>query len=154
LNKNQQHNVYNTRLNKQKSIENNIVVNLSKTKLTLTQTHILNKGLNFCLNETNKSKLKRVTKQEISNFIRNIHIKYIFMDETQKQEVFTGNKNWKPPITKSHQSIKALEEILDEDINKLITKNKIRNNISIKDKKALFDIRNNKNIVIKKSDKG
>jgi hypothetical protein len=76
------------------------------------------------------------------------------MDEPNKQEVFTGNKNWKPPMNKSHQSIKALEEILDEDINRLVTKNKIRNNISTKDKEALFVLRNNKDIVIKKSDKG
>jgi len=135
-------------------IENNTVVNLSKNKLSLSQLYVLNKGLNFCLSESNKSRLIKKTRQEIAQFIRNIQIKYIFMGESSKQEIFTGNKKWKPPNNKSHQAIVAMGDMLNEDITKLIKNNKMRHNISTKDKNALISLRQNTNIIIKKADKG
>ena len=136
-------------------INNNIVVNLSNTKLTLSQMYVLNKGLNFCLNETNKSKIIKITKNETAQFIRNIQIRYLFLGEDKKKrEPFTGNKQWKPPKSKQHQAIIVLEDILNEEISVLVKHNNIRNNISNTDRYALKCLRNNQNIVIKKADKG
>jgi len=68
--------------------------------------------------------------------------------------LFTGNKKWKPPTYKSHQAIAAMEDMLSEDITKLIKNNTIRHNISNKDREALISLRQNKSIIIKKADKG
>ena len=140
---------------KRKQINNSIVVNLSSIKLTLSQLYVLSKGLNFGLNETNKSKIIRNASKEISQFIRNIQIKYMFIgDDKKKREPFTGNKQWKPPRSKQHQAIIALEDILNEEFSDLIKHNNIRNNISSTDRDALKSLRNNQNIIIKKADKG
>ena len=150
-----QHKIYNTIIKKKKQINNNIVVNLSSTKLTLSQMYVLNKGLNFCVNETNKSKIIRNTRNEISHFIRNIQIKYMFIGKDKNiREPFTGNKQWKPPKNKQHQAIIALEDILNEEFSELVKHNNIRNNISNTDRLALKSLRNNQNIIIKKADKG
>ncbi len=140
---------------KRKQINNSIVVNLSSIKLTLSQLYVLSKGLNFGLNETNKSKIIRNASKEISQFIRNIQIKYMFIgDDKKKREPFTGNKQWKPPRSKQHQAIIALEDILNEEFSDLVKHNNIRNNISSTDRDALKSLRNNQNIIIKKADKG
>jgi len=150
-----QHKIYNNIKMKKKQIENNIVVNLSNTKLTLSQTYILNKGLNFCLNETNKSKIIINTKNEIAQFIRNIQIKYMFIGEDKnRREPFTGNKQWKPPRSKQHQAIVALEDILNEEFSQLIKYNNNKNNISSTDRQALKSLRSNQNIIITNADKG
>src|SRR6476619_681841 len=152
--KNLQHKIYNSIQKKKTSIENNIVVNLSKTTLTLAQLYLLNKGLNFCISEVNKSKLIKTTKTEISNFIRNVQIKYMFINNTNiNRERFTGNKKWKPPNSKRHQAINALEDVLVEDAIKLIKRNNIRNKISSFDRLALSTLKTNTDIIIKKADK-
>jgi hypothetical protein len=153
--KNMQHRIYNQIKHKKKLIDNSIVVNLSSTKLTLSQNYILNKGLNFCINETNKSKISKYIKNEISQFIRRIQINYLFRDvDKKRREPFTGNKQWKPPASKQNQAIATLEDILNEEFSHVIKHNKNRNNISRNDRRALQSLRNNKNIIIKKADKG
>ena len=150
-----QHKIYNSIKIKKKALNNNTVVNLSRIKLTLSQIYVLNKGLNFCRNETNKSKLIRNTTNEISQFIRNIQIKYMFLGADNKiREPFTGNKQWKPPKNKQHQAIVALEDILKEEFKYLVKNNNNRNNVSSTDRHALKSLRNNQNIIIKKADKG
>ena len=74
--------------------------------------------------------------------------------KNDKREPFTGNKQWKPPTSKCHQAITALGNMLDDDITKLVKRNNIRSNFSIKDREALRSLRNNKNIIVKKADKG
>lgn len=150
-----QHKIYNKIRDKKKQIEDNIVINLSSTKLTLSQIYVLNKGLNFCLNETNKSKIIKNTRIEISHFIRNVQIKHMFIGEDKKRrEPFTGNKQWKPPKSKQHQAIVALEDILNEEFSRVIKYNNNKNNISNTDRIALKSLRNNQSIIIKKADKG
>jgi len=78
----------------------------------------------------------------------------LFLGEENRSEKFTGNKNWKPPSSKSHQAISALEDILKEDISKLVVKNKIRSNISKREREALITLRYNRDITVKNSDKG
>ena len=153
--KNMQHKIYNAIKMKKNKVTNSIVVNLSNTKLTLSQIYVLNKGLNFCINETNKSKIITKTKNEISQFIRNIQIKYIFIGNDKNiREPFTGNKQWRPPKNKQHQAIIALEDILNEEFRHVVKYNSNRNNISSTDRLALKSLRNNQNIIIKKADKG
>lgn len=150
-----QHKIYNKTKNQKKLIDNNIVVNLSSTKLTLSQIYVLNKGLNFCINENNRSKIIKYTKNEVSQFIRHVQINHLFRGtDKKKREPFTGNKKWIPPKNKQHQAIATFEDILNEEFNQVIKHNKNRNNISSNDRRALQSLRNNRSIIIKKADKG
>ena len=130
-------------------------MNLSNKKLNLCELSILNKGLNFCISETNKDKIATKMKSEIKHFIRNLQIKQMFEDKNNtNREPFTGNPGWKPPRTKCHQALTALTDILEEDIDKLIHKNKLKRNISQIERKTILNLRNDKNIIIKRADKG
>ena len=93
-------------------------------------------------------------KVEIKHFVRNLQIKQIFTDKTNTREPFTGNPTWQPPRKKCHQALVALTDILMEDINDLIHLNKLKHNISKLERKTILNLRNDKNIVIKRADKG
>ena len=127
---------------------------MSTKQLTLTQKFILNRGLNFCLSLVNKNKLIPKIKTEINQFIRNLQIKFMFKDEKHTKEPFTGNPKWKPPLFKCNPALSALKDITIEDFLNLIKENKIKHNISKKERSALFELRKMKDIIIKNSDKG
>jgi len=53
FNKNQRSKIYKSQQKQRNIVKNDIVVNLSNNKLTLCESNILNKDLNFCISETN-----------------------------------------------------------------------------------------------------
>jgi hypothetical protein len=156
LNRNQRHKIYNS-ISKQLNNVNtiNIVVNLSERKLSLIETNILNKGLNFCFTDNRSTNIDRNIDSDLQKFNRNLQLRYIFNDQSRTNtEKFTGNPNWIPPKGKCSPEINGYTDYLKLEIKKLITVNKTKHNISRKEREALQCLRNDKNILIKKADKG
>jgi hypothetical protein len=156
LNRNQRHKIYNS-ISKQLNNVNtiNIVVNLSERKLSLIETNILNKGLNFCFTDNRSTNIDRNIDSDLQKFNRNLQLRYIFNDQSRTNtEKFTGNPNWIPPKGKCSPEINGYTDYLKLEIKKLITVNKTKHNISRKEREALQCLRNDKNILIKKLIKG
>jgi len=95
-------------------------------------------------------------KNENKRFVRNLQITQMYTDKASNRERFrpTGNPAWKPPRSKCYQARTALTDILVEDINDLIFKNKPKHNISKLERKTILNLRNDKSIIIKRADKG
>jgi GIY-YIG catalytic domain len=158
LNNNQRHKIYNS-IAKQRLIvtNNNIIVNLSTRKLALIESVVLNKGLNYCITNDNKKCINKTIDSDIKTFTRTLQLRYMFASDNSDEKVmekFTGNPNWKPPKSKCSLSITAYTVFLKEEIKKLIKINKIRHNISRKEREALKSLREDTNILIQKADKG
>ena len=128
------------------------VVNLSKRNLTDSEISLLCKGLNFVptSNTIDKAKLKR----ELEALGRMLRLKWHFRNE---EKDFDPEK-FKPKSTFNPRNKDAAIEIymssLEEKLMKIeIPKDKF-NNLTSKERKALYDLKNDKNIIIKGADKG
>jgi len=156
INKEHRHKIYKNIATQNNLIKSdNIVVNLSDTPLTIGQMAILNKGLNFCITNKNVQKSLGQYNLEIARFIRTLQIKHMFGDSEEEDILkFTGNPEWNPPPGKCSKIIIGYEQFLNKKIKQLFKRNKIKHNISVKDRDALNKLRNNTDILIQKADKG
>src|SRR5258706_2311534 len=156
LNKNQRHNIHNS-INKKKTALNkiNIVVNLSDRVLTLSESSILNKGLNYCISNKNNALIDKTCIPEIDAFIRSLQLRYMFHEDGDgRAEPFTGNPDWNPPPSKCNNAIHGYKFFLRKHIKKLVLLNKTKQNISRHDHASLRTLRLDKSIIIQKADKG
>ena len=150
------HKIYNS-IKKQRALTktNNIVINLSlHKKLTLAESALLNKGLNFCISSHKFNPHNSYTK-DISRFIRSLQLKYLFLDSPDTPILkFSGNPDWNPPPKKCSDAIKGYGIYLNKQLRTIIKKNKIRSNISKHELRALSVLRKDRSILIQKADKG
>ena len=73
--------------------------------------------------------------------ICNLHIKTIFRNRPRRDQIkFTGNPDWKPPISQQSEIINGFELLLNKKIKALSNHNKIKPNISIMEQKALTNL--------------
>ena len=128
------------------------VVNLSRRNLTGSEISLLSKGLNFVptSNTIDKAKLK----MELEALGRILRLKWHFRNE---ENVFDLDQ-FKPKSTFNPRNKDAAIEVymssLEEKLMKIeIPKDKY-NNLTSKERQALYDLKNDKNIVIKGADKG
>ena len=133
----------------------NIVVNLSNRKLSVSEISTLNKGLNFCISNNRKTSISKDVDNDVKKFTRTLQLRHMFDDRSVKGiEKFTGNPNWEPPKSKCSPEITGYTNYLKKEIKNLITLNKTKHNISRKEREILQTLRNDKNILIQKADKG
>ena len=128
------------------------VANLSKRKLSKSEISLLSKGLKFipASNTIDKAKFKI----ELEAFDRMLRLKWFFRDDEKK---FNPDK-FKPKSTFNPRNKDALIEIylssLEAKLMSIeIPKDKY-NNLTREERGALFDLKNDKTIVIKGADKG
>lgn len=145
------------------------VHNLAKANLSEIQLQILDKGLNFC---PTPDRLNPVEHREaVEDFIRKLKIKLYFYyeadDETQEdldpnpnnpdntfQRRHRPKSKWSPKDTQIPKE--ALESLLELRVKLLQAKPQkhFQNNLSTNEKRELGKLRRNRDIVIKKADKG
>lgn len=147
--------------NQVKSINTeNVVINLSNKILSKAQTEVLNKGLGFVPN-IDIIKINQINK-DISVFERKLQLHYFFISKDLenfsgeptafiKPPPMTSNSNWwpkplNPHITDFCHKVKVL-------INKTLHGKRLFN-LSKTNVLALKELRKDKNIIIKRSDKG
>ena len=136
----------------------NVITNLSSHKLTLNETSLLNKGLNFIPYSSKISYLD--LDKDIKRFERRLQIHNFFKDEEQSDSedeidnsrlAFEENPTWWPP--KLHKDITELCRLLKLEIYSLCNQPKHFSNLNRYELQALSDLRKNKDIIIKKADK-
>lgn len=159
INKNRRHRIHNS-IKKQKiNVDSiNIVHNLSDLKLSLVQTYVLNRGLQYGLSTNHKlnNQLINTYSKEIAVFTRSLQIRKLFQykDNSGPTVKFTGNPNWLPANSLRSPLLDGLGLYLNKKLKNLINKQKSISNISNFESKALDDLRYNKTILISKADKG
>ena len=128
------------------------VVNLSRWNLTDSEISLLSKGLNFVptSNTIDKGKLKT----ELEALGRILRLKWHFRNEENEFDL----DQFKPESSFNPRNKDAAIEIymssLEEKLKKIeIPKDKY-NNLTSKERQALYNLKNDKNIVIKGADKG
>ena len=128
------------------------VVNLSKRKLTKTEISLLSKGLKFIPNSNHISKAK--LKMELEIYGRMLRLKWHFQNDEKE---FYRNK-FKPKSTFNPRNKNAtigiyLSSLEEKLMNIEILQNKY-NNLTREERGALYNLKNDKNIVVKSADKG
>ncbi len=133
----------------------NVVVNLSKYHLSMHEISVLNKGLGFVPSLFKPSRME--VANDVLRFERRLQLHYFFSSKKDNPDPdcfkkhFESNPNWWPHSLNSHitdfcTKIKYL--LLDTLTNKGFS------NLTKKEMIALRSLKDNREIVIKKSDKG
>ena len=127
------------------------VVNLSKRNLNDAEIFLLSKGLNFIptCNNIDKAKLK----MELETFCRTLRLKWHFRNENKD----IHRDMFKPKSKFNHRNKDAavelyLSSLLEKLMKVEVPKDKF-NNLTNSERKALYDLKNDKSIVIKSADK-
>ena len=128
------------------------VVNLSRRNLTGSEISLLSKGFNFVptSNTINKAKLKT----ELEALGRILRLKWHFRNEENEfdQDQFKPKSSFNP--CNKDAAIEIYISSLEEKLMKIeIPMNKY-DNLTSKERQDLYDLKNDKNIVIKGADKG
>lgn len=137
-------------------IDNNVVINLSSYSLTVAELSLINKGLGFVPTHF-KPKISQIN-DDLLRFERKLQLFYFFKEKYGDDSsapcigVLEGNSTWwpkklNPHITKMCYNIK-------QDCYKSLSKSKSKPNLTKNELDALETLKNNKNIIIKKCDKG
>ena len=129
------------------------IKNLSDTQLTPEQINLRSRGLKF--NPTPVMKENQIRRQlfsDFNQFARRMRLQYIYHDQNTEQHPYHVKSSWIPPIQRSV----ALETYLEEVKIKLAETPlvKPKNNLPPGEQRALKDLINNKEIILKKADKG
>ena len=128
------------------------VVNLPKRKLTKAEVSLLSKGLKFVptSNHINKAKLK----MELEAYGRMLRLKWYFRNDKKE---FDRNK-FTPKYTFNPRNTDAAIEIylssLEEKLMNIEVRQNKYNNLTREERSALYNLKNDKNVVIKTADKG
>ena len=121
------------------------VVNLSRPNLTDSEISLLSKGFNFVptSNTIDKAKLKT----ELEALGRILRLKWHFRNEENEFDL----DQFKP---KSSFNPRNKDGSLEEILMKIEIPTDKYNKLTRKERQALYDLKNDKNIVIKGADKG
>ena len=135
---------------KGKFVSNN-VVNLSKRNLNDTEISLLSKGLNFVPTCNNLCKTK--LKMELEAFGRRLCLKWHFRNENKDvhRDMFKPKSKVNP--RNKDGAIELYLSSLEEKLMKVeVPKDKF-NNLTKSERKAFYDLKNDKNMEIKSADK-
>ena len=139
-------------IRQQSQIDN--IVNLGNFELTNSQTSVLNKGLGF-VHTPEQIQLETIL-HSLGDFERRMLIQYYFTTHPSKQklEPFRAKSSWIPPDSECGNIKKYLQKV-ENDFIKLHNNTKGNpDNLTPNEMKALSELRANKNIIIKRADKG
>ena len=128
------------------------IKNLSDTQLTAEQINLLSRGLKFIPTPVMKeNQIRRQLLSDFNQFARRMRLQYIYHDQNTEQHPFHVKSSWIPPIQRSV----ALETYLEEVKIKLAETPlvKPKNNLPPGEQRALKELINNKEIILKKADK-
>ena len=138
------------------------VVNLSRFKLGRAHTSVLEKGITFC--PTPRGADLAEIHQDVSEFYRRLKLKLHFYDEDDPSQnsfssdippgllKFKKKSTWCP--RPNDHCLNAFIEKVNNDLASLDLDIPITKNLSIEERHALKDLKENSNIIIKKADKG
>ena len=130
------------------------IINLSKRKFTDDEIKLLKRGLKFTPTPRED---KDGLNADINEFCRRLRLNYIFhendseQDEEEFQPLVRNKSKWNPKVTKD----KHLEETIKMLKSKsLEINNKVKDNLTSGERKAVIQLKADKSIIIKEADKG
>ena len=128
------------------------IKNLSDTQLIPEQINLLPRGLKFIPTPVMKeSQIRRQLFSDFNQFARRMRLQYIYHDQNTEQHPYQVKSSWIQPI----QLPVALETHLEVKIKLAETPLvKPKNNLPPGEQRALKELINNKEIILKKADKG
>jgi hypothetical protein len=131
------------------------VVNLSKYNPTFDELAILSKGLTFCPRSKAPEDIDLLS--DVFQFLRKVRLKHHFRnrDDTPLDTIdsqFKQSKGWTPPLGQNNQLERFINCVTHETTEYKHPGN--GTNLTQKEISALVSLKNNRNIVIKPSDKG
>ena len=129
------------------------IKNLSRQNTTDHEINLLSKGLKFIPTPLTKEQhIRRQLLQDFEQFARRMRLKYIFHGQNSKPHPYHVKSNWIPQV----QPSVALESYLEEVKLQLaeIKLSQPKNNLSSKEREALQSLKTNKDLNVKKADKG
>ena len=127
--------------------------NLSNTQLTDEQISLLSCGLKFVPTPvTREDIIRHQLLNDFSQFARRVRLKYIFHGNDKEPYPFDVKSDWDPPVQPSVVLETFLEEVKFDLAN--IKLNRQKDNLSLGERSALKELSHDKNIVLKKADKG
>ena len=141
------------RIATQRKSNERFIKNLSNLQLTDNQVSVISKGLKFVPTPvTDENKIRRQLLQDFEEFARRMRLQYIFHAKNTEPHPFHVKSDWVPPLQKSV----ALESYLESVKIQLaeIKPSNPKNNLSHNEYKALTELVNNTEIILKKADKG
>ena len=134
-----------------------IVVNLSKRLITPAETSLLSKGLSFC--PTPRDIDLFALRKDISDYVRRLRLKEYFLNNDyvgggfSSYPAFRHRSTWCPERNRD-LTLEAYMSILEKKIFSSNLKARCHRNISREEQKALENLRNYDDIIIKQADKG
>lgn len=133
----------------------NVVVLAENFQLTQAQHELLNKGLTFVPTVNIHRNQKWQLQLDMQNYHRKIKLATYFRKAPQKDRIpFLGPSEWTPPPRllpiETRELIERDQQIFKKHYKFIFQKP----NISLREAKALRELKNNKQIVIKPADKG
>ena len=129
------------------------IKNLSNKQLTEDQINLLGKELKFIPTPVTKhDQIRRQLLRDFEQFARRMRPQYMYHGEENEPHPFYMKSNWNPPVQKSV----ALESYLEEVKLSLaeINLTKPKNNLPAGERVALDTLRSDKQINLKKGDRG
>ncbi|XP_078520215.1 uncharacterized protein LOC144784978 [Lissotriton helveticus] len=134
----------------------NPVINISNHNLDEEEIKVLSRGLSYVPTAPPNTFL---LKTELYRFFRKIRLRYYFRNQTTRQRSsITGLREpstFFPPTYAMSHKILAFEEIVTFAVDRTLDQRKfVRLNLPKTEKKALMELCNNKELVIKPADKG
>lgn len=124
-------------------------------RLTEHQIKVLNRGLTFVPTIKKERDFKNKLLLDIQNYHRKIKLAFYYKNSDFEQRIpFVGPSNWSPPWDKLPPIVHKLMEKDNKEIKKILRPQREKYNLTKDEVKALRELINNKNIVIKPADKG
>ena len=129
------------------------IKNLSDIQLTTDQTSLLSKGLRFIPTPvTKENSIWHQLMRDFNQFARRMRLQYIYHGENNEPHPFHVKTKWEPPAQQSVALETYLEEVRLQLAETEISKPK--NNLPCNEFKAIRELKDNREINIKKADKG
>ena len=131
-----------------------VVFNLSSKVLTDMEIKVLGKGLGYVPTPSfiNEADLR----SDFDEFCRKMRCKWFFRDETTSEfsetPAFRPKSKWKPPA--GHPALELFLSNLEKDLFNFLPGKALDYNLSKEEWKAMRGLADDKNIIIKKADKG
>nr|XP_047138930.1 uncharacterized protein LOC124814884 [Hydra vulgaris] len=136
------------------ALTDKMITNISDHVLTNEEKEALGKGLKFIPNSQKVG--REVYEASVEKFKRKLRLKMFFKDrKEQKRSVFYKKSSWVPPETENENILEYFGKI-DRDLEEMWNREipRKRNNLKPEVWRALKNLQNNRDIIIKKTDKG
>ena len=129
------------------------IKDLSDTQLATEQIKLLSRDLKFIPTPVMKeNQIRRQLISDFNQFARRVRLQYIYHDQNTEQHPFHMKSSWIPPIQRSVALETYLEEVKIKLAETTLVKAKI--NLPPGEQRALKELMNNEEIILKKADKG